>query len=84
LVTKAREVTNAVDAVMASHFTTGCEQLAAVKRKFAGELWLHTIEGEFSGELLAEDETGLRRTGGARHDNLNIIGHYDAIVPFAR
>lgn len=78
-IAKAREVTDAVDTVMASHFTAGYEQLAAVKRKFAKEPWLHTIDGEFTGEVLAEDEAELRRTGAARYDNLNIIWNYDAI-----
>lgn len=79
-IAKAREVTDATGAVMASHFTAGYDQLAAVKRKFANEPWLHTIEGEFTGELLAEDEADLRRTGAARHDNLNIIWNYDAMA----
>jgi pimeloyl-ACP methyl ester carboxylesterase len=78
-IAKAREVTDATGAVMASHFTAGYDQLEAVKRKFAKEPWLHTIEGEYTGELLAEDEADLRRTGAPRHDSLNIIWHYDAI-----
>jgi len=79
-IAKAREVTDATEAVMASHFTTGYDQLAAVKRKFANERWLHTIEGEFTGELLSESEADLRRTGAPRHDNLNILWNYDAIA----
>lgn len=79
-IARVREVTDATGAVMASHFTAGYDQLAAVKRKFANEPWLHTIEGEFTGELLAEDEADLRRTGAPRYDNLNIDWHYDAIA----
>lgn len=79
-IAKAREVTDATDAVMASHFTAGYDQLAAVKRKFAKEPWLHAIEGEFTGELLAEQEADLRRTGAPRYDNLNILWNYDAIA----
>lgn len=79
-IARVREVTDATGAVMASHFTAGYEQLAAVERKFASEPWLHTIEGEYTGELLAEDEADLRRTGAPRYDNLNIDWHYDAVA----
>ncbi|WP_430389290.1 alpha/beta hydrolase family protein [Dyella sp. 20L07] len=76
---RAREVTDATEAVMASHFTSGYEQLAAVKRRYAKEPWLHKIEGEFTGELLADNEADLRRTGAPRYDNLNILWNYDAV-----
>lgn len=79
-IARVREVTDATGAVMASHFTSGYDQLAAVKRKFANEPWLHTIEGEFTGELLAENEADLRSTGAPRYDNLNIDWHYDAMA----
>jgi len=77
---RARQVTDATGAVMASHFADGYEQLAAVKRRFAKEPWLRTIEGEFTGDLLAENEADLRRTGAPRYDNLNILWHYDAVA----
>ncbi|QNK00763.1 alpha/beta fold hydrolase [Dyella telluris] len=77
---RVREVTDATGAVMASHFTSGFDQLAAVKRKFANEPWLHTIEGEYTGEMLAENEADLRRTGAPRYDNLNILWNYDAVA----
>lgn len=76
----ARDVADAAGQVMASHFTAGYEQLAAVKQRYASEPWLHRIEGEFTGELLAEDEADLRRTGAPRYDNLNIIWNYDAVA----
>ncbi|RAO75165.1 alpha/beta hydrolase family protein [Dyella jiangningensis] len=76
----AREVADAAGQVMASHFTSGYEQLAAVKQRFANEPWLHRIEGEFTGPLLAEKEADLRRTGAARYDNLNIVWRYDAVA----
>ena len=76
----AREVADAAGEVMASHFTSGYEQLAELKQRFAKEPWLHGIEGEFTGPLLAESEADLRRTGAARYDNLNIIWRYDAVA----
>jgi len=79
-IARVREVTDATGAVIASHFISGYDQLAAVKRKFANEPWLHTIEGEYTGELLAENEADLRSTGAPRYDNLNIDWHYDAMA----
>jgi hypothetical protein len=79
-IAQAREVTDAAGQVMASHFTSGYEQLAAAKRRYAGKPWLARIEGEFTGPLLSEDEADLRRTGAARYDNLNIVWTYDAVA----
>lgn len=79
-VARAREVADAAGGVMASHFTSGYEQLADVKQRFAEEPWLHSIEGEFTGPMLAESEADLRRTGAPRYDNLNILWHYDAVA----
>ncbi|HET6553391.1 MAG TPA: alpha/beta hydrolase [Dyella sp.] len=79
-VAHAREVADAAGEVMASHFTGGYEQLAAAKRRYASEPWLHKVEGEFTGELIAEDESDLRRTGAPRYDNLNILWRYDAVA----
>ena len=79
-VTHAHEVADAAGEVMASHFTSGYEQLAAVKQRFAKEPWLHSIEGEFTGPVLAENEADLRRTGAPRYDNLNIVWRYDAVA----
>ncbi len=75
---KAREVTDATGALMASHFTSGYERLADVKQRYASEPWLSKIEGEFTGDILADKEQDLRRTGAPRLDNLNIIWNYDA------
>ncbi|MBJ7573996.1 alpha/beta hydrolase [Luteimonas sp. MC1828] len=49
---KARELTDATGEIMASGFTRGFDQLAAVRERYAGEAWLDDVEGEFSGELL--------------------------------
>lgn len=78
VIARAHEVTAATDAVMASHFTKGFAQLAAVKRKYAGTPWLGGIEGEFTGDLLRTDEATLRKEGRAKFDNVNVIWRYDA------
>jgi len=78
IVSKARDVTNATAAVMRSHFSAGFEQLAEVKRRYAGEPWFNEIQGEFTGELLRTPEADLRRLGRARFDNLELIWDYDS------
>ena len=60
---KARQVTDATGAVMASHFTGGYDQLARVKALYGKEPWFNTIEGEFTGEVLHTDPAELRRSG---------------------
>lgn len=76
---KARKVTDATGAVIASHFTAGYDALAAVRKTYGAEPWFHQIKGEFTGDILAADEPTLRKDGRARLDNLDIDWHYDAI-----
>jgi pimeloyl-ACP methyl ester carboxylesterase len=80
VIARAREVTDATGAVIASHFTSGFEELARVKKRYAAEPWFAEIRGEFTGDVLVEDEAQLRRTGASRLDNLGIIWHYDAVA----
>jgi pimeloyl-ACP methyl ester carboxylesterase len=79
VIAKAREVTNATHAVMASHFTAGYDQLAAARAAYGAEPWFAKIKGEFTGDLLAADPAMLRREGRARYDNLDIDWRYDAV-----
>jgi uncharacterized protein len=79
VITKAREVTDATAAVMASHFENGYDKLAAVKTRFGAESWFGKIKGEFTGDVLASDEATLRREGRPKYDNLDIDWHYDAL-----
>ncbi len=74
----AREVTDATGALIASHFRSGYQRLAEVKRRDAGVAWLAQINGEFTGPILRADPAELRRTGAARLDGLGIIWRYDA------
>jgi hypothetical protein len=76
---KARKVTDATGAVIASHFTTGYDDLAKVRKAYGAEPWFSRIKGEFTGEVLGLDEATLRREGRAKLDNLDIDWRYDAV-----
>ena len=80
VVKAAHDITDATGAVVASHFTTGFDTLAAVKMRYGAEPWFAKIKGEFTGEVLAATEEQLRTEGPARIDNLNIIWRYDAVA----
>jgi dienelactone hydrolase len=60
---KARELTAATGRVMASHFTQGFDELAAVERKYRGEPWIDKVEGEFSGQFIRYPKALLRTVG---------------------
>ncbi|WP_182912077.1 alpha/beta hydrolase family protein [Sphingomonas cavernae] len=79
VIAEAREITDATGAVIASHFTSGFDQLAAVKARYGAQPWFTAITGEFTGALLASDEPTLRREGPAKYDNLDLDWRYDAI-----
>jgi uncharacterized protein len=76
---KAKEITDATGAVMAAHFRDGYARLAEVKARYGGEPWFASIKGEFTGDVLRTPEAELRATGAAKHDNLDIEWHYDAL-----
>ena len=61
-----------------SHFATGYEALAQVRREIGGAPWAKTIAGEYSGDMLRMSDADLRRIGRARFDNLELIWDYDA------
>jgi hypothetical protein len=75
---KAHEVTDATGAIVASHFTSGFEELANVKRRFGGEAWFNELRGEYSGDMLRETDKALRTGGRAKYDDLDIEWHYDS------
>jgi hypothetical protein len=79
VIAKAREITDATGQVMAAHFESGYERLAAAKARYGSEPWFAKIKGEFTGDVLASDEATLRREGRARYDNLDIDWRYDAM-----
>ncbi len=49
---QAREVTDATARLIASGFTSGFDELQAVRRKYGDAPWFNDIEGEFSGQVL--------------------------------
>lgn len=75
---EARKVAEATGRLVSSRFTTGFEQLAEVKRHYGAKSWFNQIEGEFTGAVLREKETDLRRIGPALFDNLELIWDYDS------
>ncbi len=78
-IAKARQLTDAVDAIIRSRFTRGYETLARLKQRFASEPWYSHIEGEFTGDILRMSEADLRRIGPALIDNVDLIWDYDAV-----
>ncbi|MGH8252034.1 MAG: alpha/beta hydrolase family protein [Steroidobacteraceae bacterium] len=60
---KAREVTDATGAIMASGFQRGFDELDAARAKYAKEPWWAAMRGEFTGELAAQTGAALRAAG---------------------
>ena len=75
---EARQVGEAAGRVAASHFTGGFEQFEQLKQRYSARPWLRQIKGEYTGDMLAEGDSNLRRVGRAVFDNLELIWDYDA------
>jgi uncharacterized protein len=60
---KAREVTDATGAIIASGFETGYDTLAALKAKYEQEPWWKDMKGEFTGDLVRYPAFALRWIG---------------------
>jgi len=60
---KAREVTDATGAVIASGFEEGYDALGAIKEKYRGEPWWEQLEGEFTQDLVRYPAWVLRIVG---------------------
>ena len=75
---QVRHLSDATARLVRSHFTTGYENLAKVRREIGDARWAATIQGEYSGDMLRMADADLRRIGRARFDNLNLIWDYDA------
>jgi hypothetical protein len=59
-ITKALEIADAAETVMASNFTKGFAEFDAVRAKYRGELWYKDVHGNFTNVLLPYDEAQLR------------------------
>ena len=60
---KAREVTDATGAIMASHFRDGYARLAELKARYGHEPWWQDMHGEFTGDLVRWPAFALRWFG---------------------
>ena len=74
---KAREITDATGAVVASRREADWERLEAVRRRYAGEPWYPAIKGEFSGLLLQHTREQIEATA-AQHDK-GTTWNYDTL-----
>ena len=81
---EARKVADATATLVRSRFTRGFDQFAEVKRLYGSRPWFGQIEGEFTGDVLREDEADLRRVGAALFDNLELIWDYDSRPTIAK
>jgi uncharacterized protein len=71
IVARSREVTDATAMLMASGFTRGFDELAAVRAKYGHEPWFADVRGEFSGQVLGIPDWApqwIVRRIAARHD----------------
>ncbi len=60
---KAREVTDATGAIMASGFREGYDALEALEEKYRGEPWWEQLEGEFTQDIVRYPAWVLRIVG---------------------
>jgi pimeloyl-ACP methyl ester carboxylesterase len=81
---KAMRVADATAAVMRSGFREGYDQLAAVKKAYAGEAWFKHVHGDFSFFLLETPVAALREKGPAilagvpaDYDPMPVLRHLD-------
>jgi hypothetical protein len=79
---KAREVTDATGAVIASRFTSGFDALRAVTGKYGKEPWFKDLNGEFTGEIVKYPEQVLRVEGPKRDEGTS--WDFDAVGSLRR
>jgi dienelactone hydrolase len=60
---KAREVTDATGAIMASGFRDGYARLEALRDRYGQEPWWQDLRGEFTGQLVRHPAFALRLVG---------------------
>lgn len=71
-------LSDATARLLSTNFNDGFEELAKVRADIGDAAWAKTIRGEYSGDMLKMSDADLRRIGGARFDNLELIWDYDA------
>ena len=77
-IAEAVRLADAASRLAASHFTNGFEQFAALKKRYSARPWFGKIKGEYTGAMLRESDSDLRRIGQAEFDNVELIWNYDA------
>lgn len=77
-------LSRATAGLVRSHFMSGFDQLANVRRAIGRVEWARQIDGEYSGDMLRMSDADLRRIGRARFDNLGLIWDYNASAVLAR
>lgn len=83
-VKQVEQLSRATATLLRSHFASGHEALARVRRDIGQADWGRKIKGEHSGDMLRMSEADLRRIGRARFDNLELIWDYDAAATLQR
>jgi pimeloyl-ACP methyl ester carboxylesterase len=78
--TQAGQVSDAAGQLVASHFASGFEQVASIRKRYSAKPWFSQIEGEFTGGIMRMSESDLHRVGAALFDNLELIWDYDAVA----
>ncbi len=74
---KARNITRATGDIVSSRFTRGFEALAEVKERYKDETWFHSIEGEFTGDVLRASEVELRQGKAGQFEDADVLWNYD-------
>lgn len=81
---QVERLSRATAALVRSHFDSGYEELARLRRELATTAWAKIIKGEYSGDMLRTSDADLRRIGRARFDNVALIWDYDAVATLRR
>jgi uncharacterized protein len=83
-IAKATELADAASRIATSHFTSGFDQFEALKSRYSGRPWYRRINGEYTGAMIRESDSDLRRVGQSLFDNVELIWNYDARAAMGR
>lgn len=74
-VSKANEISHALEVIIDSNFQTGYDELAAVKARYGSEPWFRQVRGSAAAIMLGMTEEAMRRDGPALVPNISL--YYD-------
>jgi pimeloyl-ACP methyl ester carboxylesterase len=83
-IAEATQLADAASRIAASHFASGFDQFQALKARYSGRPWYRRINGEYTGAMIRESDSDLRRVGQPLFDNVELIWNYDAQATMAR